>query len=328
MARKKWRKTKILIGVICFLVLAYWLYGVYVKNKWGQYLPSTDIVVNGVEREYHLFVPTDPPDGPMSLIVVAMGGDAGSWIFPQQSHFEELAEHDGIILAFPIGKLVPPNEGAWQLNTDAASRQDIDFIEAMIDEISTQHSIDPSRVYAIGYSLGSMFTYELACQMSLRFAAVASFAGTMPVSPKSCIQERNVPIMHIHGLDDPIIAYENTWDWKSWDSVGTMMDIPGLVQFWSDRYNCQNESQTESADSLHIVHDMCDENVRVEHHRVNETGHGWPENINGVPTYRVMWNFLSSYSIVDDSAVIEDETGHGDGDGDGHGMIDATVENE
>jgi polyhydroxybutyrate depolymerase len=214
-----------------------------------------------------------------------------------------------MILAFPVGKLVPPNEGAWQLNTDAQSRQDIDFIEALIDDISAQHSVDPARVYAIGYSLGSMFTYELACHMSSRFAAVASFAGTMPVSPNSCAQERNVPIMHIHGLDDPIIAYGHTWDWKSWDSVGTMMDIPSLVQFWSNRYNCQNESQTESADSLHVVHDECDQNVRVEHYRVNETGHVWPQSINGVPTYQIIWSFLSGFSKPDYSSEIEDLSG-------------------
>jgi polyhydroxybutyrate depolymerase len=261
-------------------------------------------------------------------MVVAIGGDAGSWMFPQQSHFEELAETDGIILAFPVGKRLPSNEGAWQLNTDAQSRQDIDFIEALIDEISAQHSVDPARVYAIGYSLGSMFTYELACHMSDRFAAIASFAGTMPVSPKSCMQKEFVPILHIHGLDDPIIAYGNTWNWKSWDSVGTMMDIPSLVQFWSERYNCQNESQSESADSLHIVHDQCDQDVRVEHYRVNETGHGWPQEINGVPTYQIIWSFLSSFSKPDDATVIEGGVGHGDGDGDAQGTILEPGENE
>jgi len=296
MARSKWRKTKILIGVVGFLVVAYWLWGAYTKYKWGQYLPSTEITVNGVAREYHLFVPTDPPEGPMSLVVVLTGGDAGSWIFPQQSEFEGLGEKEGIILAFPVGKLVPPNEGAWQLNTDAQSRQDIDYIEALIDDISSRHPVDPARVYAIGYSLGSMFSYELACHMSSRFAAIASFAGTMPVSPNSCEQEDNVPIMHIHGLDDPIIAYGNTWDWKSWDTVGTMMDIPSLVQFWSDKYNCQDESRTESADSLHIVHDACDQNVRFEHYRVNEAGHEWPDSLNGVSTYQVIWSFLSEFS--------------------------------
>ena len=295
----KWRKTKILIIVVGCLVLAYWLYGIYAKQKWGQYLPSTEIVVDGVARKYHSYVPTNPPDGPMSLMVVAQGGDAGSWVFPQQSQFEELAEKHGIILAIPVGKRIPPNEGAWQLNTDAQSRQDLDFMEAMIDEISSQHPVDPARVYAIGYSLGSMFTYELACHLSSRFAAIASFAGTMPVSPNSCVQEENVPIMHIHGLNDPIIAYGNTWDWKSWDSVGTMKDIPSLVQFWAEKYNCQNESQTESADSLHIFHDQCDQDVRVEHYRVNETGHSWPQSLNGVSTHQVIWSFLSEFSKPD-----------------------------
>ena len=45
---------------------------------------------------------------------------------------------------FPSASVVPPNEGAWQLNTDAQSRQDIDFIEALIDEISAQHPVDPA----------------------------------------------------------------------------------------------------------------------------------------------------------------------------------------
>jgi poly(3-hydroxybutyrate) depolymerase len=103
-----------------------------------------------------------------------------------------------------------------------------------------------------------------------------------------------------------------------------MMDIPSLVQFWSERYNCQNESQTESADSLHIVHDQCDQDVRVEHYRVNETGHGWPQEINGVPTYQIIWSFLSGFSKSDFSTVTEG----GIEPGDGHGMIDEAVETE
>jgi poly(3-hydroxybutyrate) depolymerase len=68
-------------------------------------------------------------------------------------------------------------------------------------------------------------------------------------------------------------------------------------------------SQAESADSFHIVHDECDQNVRVEHYRVNETGHGWPESINGVPTYQIIWSFLSSFSKPDYSSEMEDLSG-------------------
>ena len=80
-----------------------------------------------------------------------------------------------------------------------------------------------------------MFTYELACQMSDRFAAIASYAGTMPVSPASCDISDGIAMMHIHGELDGIIAYNNAWDWKEWDSVGTMQAIPDLVDYWGDK---------------------------------------------------------------------------------------------
>ena len=180
---------------------------------------------------------------------------------------------------------------------DPESRQDIEYIEALIDYIAASHSIDAKRVYATGYSLGSMFNYELACQLSDRFAAIASHAGTMPVSPDSCDQDSNVAVMHLHGEDDYIIAYNNAWDWKEWDEVGTMMAIPSLVTFWANKYNCQNENEINSSASQHLIHDECDQNVRVEHHRMNNTGHEWPETIDGTSTHEVISGslFLSGF---------------------------------
>ena len=103
--------------------------------------------------------------------------------------------------------------------------------------------------------------------------------------------------MHIHGGDDYLIAYGNTWDWKEWDEVGTMMDIPSLINYWKNKFNCQNESQSESDSSTHIIHDMCDQDARVEHHRVNGVGHSWPEQINGVSTHEVIWSFVNQFSL-------------------------------
>ncbi|MCY4059568.1 MAG: dienelactone hydrolase family protein [Gammaproteobacteria bacterium] len=291
------KRALIVLGAI--IVAGAGLYGAdwaQEKAEWRQHLPITEITVNGVERKYHLFVPTRSHERPMSLVVMLMGGDAGSWKFPQQGKWEELAELEGIVIAFPVGKVMPPNESAWQLNTDAHSRHDIDYIEAMIDDISSSHAVDAGRVYAVGYSLGSMFSYELACQMSERFAAIASFAGTMPVAPKACDPERNVPLMHIHGVKDPIIAYEHAWDWKAWDSVGTMRDIPSLVQFWRDRYNCQDKRRAKSEGEVHLVYDSCEQAARVEHYRLEAVGHEWPETLSGVSTHVVIWSFLSGFT--------------------------------
>ena len=132
--------------------------------------------------------------------------------------------------------------------------------------------------------------------MSGHFAAIASHAGTMPVSPNSCDQERPVSIMHLHGSSDEIISYGSSWDWKNWDSVGTMMDIPSLVEFWSNQYNCQSQNQRDTANSQNTVHFDCDADARVEHHRLNGAGHEWPEFIDGVSTHEVIWTFLNSFT--------------------------------
>ena len=44
------------------------------------------------------------------------------------------------------------------------------------------------------------------------------------------------------------------------------------------------------------IHDQCDQDARVEHHRLNGVVHDWPNEIDGVSTHQVMWTFLSGFS--------------------------------
>ena len=39
-----------------------------------QHLPAETIDVNGLSRTYHIFVPANPPEGPMPLLIAAHGG--------------------------------------------------------------------------------------------------------------------------------------------------------------------------------------------------------------------------------------------------------------
>jgi len=261
----------------------------------NEQLALTSLNVNGVTREYGIVVPTNPPNGAMPLLVAVHGG-GGRGSFPEMSLFAELADQEGLIVVYPQSNQQDGNEGEWQLNTQPDSRHDLDFIEALIDKVSADHAIDPTRVYATGYSLGSMFVYELACHLGSRFAAIASHAGTMPVTTHDCPAETPVALMHLHGVNDTIIPYAESWDWKRWASVGPMLAIPSLIDFWSDSYSCQEQRQPASSSSQHTVHEACDGGVRVEHHRLTDVGHEWPERINGAQTHRLIWNFLSGFS--------------------------------
>ena len=256
---------------------------------------GNSITVNGVTRTFRLHAPSNPGSTPMPMVIAINGGGMRAEQFPQEADFAQLAEREGFLFVVPLSELLPDNEGEWQLNTTASSRQDIDFLEALIDELSSRYSVDASRVYGTGYSLGSMFNYEIACQLSGRFAAIASHAGTMPVQPDSCSPARTMAVLHVHGTEDTIIPYNSTWDWKEWDEVGTMRDIPSLITFWSGLANCQNSRDETTPNGRHFIHENCDGNVRVEHHRMDGLGHGWPASVNGQPTHQLIWDFLSSF---------------------------------
>ena len=113
-----------------------------------------------------------------------------------------------------------------------------------------------------------MFADELACHMGEGFAAIASFAGTMPVNVKSCEQARNVSTMHLHGVEDPIIAYCNSSEWRACDYVGAVRDIPSLVDYWSEKYDCQSKVETTREDESRFLNSDWAQDGRVEHYRI------------------------------------------------------------
>ncbi|MED5308950.1 MAG: PHB depolymerase family esterase [Candidatus Thermoplasmatota archaeon] len=260
---------------------------------------TMSIMVNGQEREFRLSVPSSDAGTKLALIIAFHGGGGSGEDFQQQSEFDQLGEQEKFIMAYAIAEDDrTAAEGEWYLNTAATSRDDNDFTEAIVDNLSSQYCIDQSRLYGIGYSLGSMFTYEIACQLNHRFAAVASFAGTMPVDPETCELVGNMGVMHIHGKFDYIIDYDDDWDWKDGEheGVGTMSNVPGMIDAWSMRANCAS-SETDADFFLeHIIHSGCLGDTRVEHYGIEFGEHTWPDEVDGTPTYQLMWDFLSDFT--------------------------------
>ena len=179
------------------------------------------IEVNGVEREFRLSAPSSEPGTRLPLVIAFHGGTDSQEDFAQQEQFDQLGEQEKFVMAYAIAEQDrTAAEGEWFLNTAATSEEDNNFAEAIVDELSGSYCIDQDRLYAIGYSLGAMFTYEIACQLNHRFAATASFAGTMPVNPETCDIARGIGILHIHGKLDYIIYYHQDWDWKDGEHEG------------------------------------------------------------------------------------------------------------
>ncbi len=256
------------------------------------------IMVNGDERVIRLTAPDSEAGTRLPVVLAFHGGGDAEEDFPQQTQFDQLAESEDFIMAYVVAESDrTPAEGDWFLNTAATSQDDNEFSEAIVDELSKAYCVDQNRLYAVGYSLGSMFTYEIACQLNHRFAAVTSFAGTMPVNPESCDLVGKIAVMHIHGKLDYIIYYHSDWDWKEGEheGVGTMSEVPALIDYWADKSDCQATSEESSLFVEHIIHNDCVDDIRIEHYGLELNDHNWPNEIDGTPTYEIMWEFLSDF---------------------------------
>ena len=257
------------------------------------------ITVNGEERFFRLSAPSSDAGTKLAVIIAFHGGGGAEEDFQQQSEFDQLGEQEKFIMAYAIAEDGRTSaEGEWYLNTAATSLEDNDFSEAIVDELSKDYCIDQDRLYGIGYSLGSMYTYEIACQLNHRFAAVASFAGTMPVDPETCELAGNMGVMHIHGKFDYIIDYDDDWDWKDGEheGVGTMSNVPGMIEAWSMRANCASSDTDADFFLEHITHSGCFGDTRIEHYGIEFGEHTWPDEVDGTPTYQLMWDFLSDFT--------------------------------
>jgi poly(3-hydroxybutyrate) depolymerase len=106
---------------------------------------------------------------------------------------------------------------------------------------SAAWAIDRRRVFSAGFSNGGFMSNRLACEAPDAFAAVAAVSGILapepnPVmdpkgAPFACAPGRPVPVLHVHGTEDRLVAYNGNPDF-GWDGVQAYADG------WSARNGC------------------------------------------------------------------------------------------
>jgi predicted peptidase len=105
--------------------------------------------------------------------------------------------------------------------TDAWSS---DLIGALLDELIGRLPIDTERVYLTGLSLGGDATWDIACDMPWRFAAVAPVCGMG--DPDRACNLKHLPVWAFHGAKDPVVPLKDDQE-----MVNALKACGGDVQF-------------------------------------------------------------------------------------------------
>lgn len=257
--------------------------------------PQT-ITHDGETREYILHIPNSYDETSPTPIVLNFHGFGGSASdYMREADMRSVAERDTFILIYPQGSCL---DGATHWNPcpiGGDNKSDVDdfgFIEALINDISSEYTVDTERIYAVGYSNGSMMAYGLASFKSDLIAAVASVSGTM----LDCINPSNhpMPILHLHGTSDSVIPYDGN---GAYNSAQTTLD------YWI-AFNNTNTTPTVNMASNggitieHSSYEGGDNSVAVEHYKYIGGRHIWfNTTYQGQNTAELIWDFVSKYDI-------------------------------
>lgn len=132
-------------------------------------------VNDGFAHTWYEYIPARlrGTDGPIPLVLYLHGINCVPLYGAEQSGWMDIADRDGFAVVFPA----PAIEERWNVWDDRRLPSDVDFLLALIDHMDSVHPIDRSRIYASGFSMGSMMTNALACSYPEVFAGAMAFNG-------------------------------------------------------------------------------------------------------------------------------------------------------
>jgi polyhydroxybutyrate depolymerase len=276
--------------LIC-LLLAVFILSIHFSIAQAQYYTLQH---DGLERMYYVNVPFSY-DGSISLPLViglhALGG--GAMTMENNSRFGMKGNAEDFFVVYPQG-----TGGVWNSGQDNcyACRNNIDdvgFISALIDTLLKRFSIDSTRIYVTGHSIGSMTTYHMAAELSDRIAAVGPVAGQMTLEAIDPV--RPVPIIYFHALNDQSVPING-----GMTGCGPVPPVEEVIDIWIGINGCNPVPDTIYNEDGVIGRKWAavSNNADVILYTLPSGGHDWPVNL--ISATDVMWDFFLSHPLLSD----------------------------
>lgn len=287
-----------------FSICAFMFYFISLANT--QETITANITHDGIQREYILYVPASyngSTQVPLLFNFHGYGSNAIQQLF--FGDFREIADREGFIIVHPEGTEDATGSQHWNVGWGSSTVDDVGFVSALIDQLQQEYSINADRIYSTGMSNGGFISYELACQLGSRIAAIASVTGSMSLPTfQNCNPVRSIPVMQIHGTADATVPYEGS-------TIST--PIEEVMEYWVSYNNCDMNPIITAIDDIdmtdqttveHIVYPNGDMGITTELFLVENGTHSWPGSIFGFPgtNYDInaseeIWKFFSRFDI-------------------------------
>jgi polyhydroxybutyrate depolymerase len=166
---------------------------------------------DNLQREYLLYIPESYTGNEPVPLVFSLHGAGGTKESQYNlSQFNLLADREAFVVVTPQATSLRGNNLTfWNQQSIPNLPDDVGFINALIDEVTSKYSIDLDRVYLAGSSNGAFMALEITCQLNDRIAATAAVKGYMsPEQINNCNPSKPTSIIQMHGTEDPLVPYD------------------------------------------------------------------------------------------------------------------------
>lgn len=247
------------------------------------------------------------------------GGPLGYQSIQYQSQLTAKSDSAGFIIVYPEGVRIAGNRtfnaGGCCAPSTTLNIDDVGFTGVLLDTLFRRFGVDTTRVYATGFSNGSLLCYRLASQLSGRFAAIAPVAGDLVYAPWAPL--RPVPIISFHSYADQNIKVQGG---VTIGTTGTYFppqdSIMGVI---ASSYSCLKRKDTVRIDPLtydHFVYADCRCGAVLEQYVTHDGEHSWPGGLASgnvsaskqISATFLMWEFFRKYTTAcEQTSVPHDE---------------------
>lgn len=185
---------------------------------------------------YRLLKPVNPGAKELFPLVIFLhgSGERGSDNEAQLKHIADLFLDPKYRGKYPCYVLAPqcPKGQLWaQQNRDGSISKEptapMKLLITLIDSVTSEFPIDPSRIYITGLSMGGFGTWDLIARYPHKFAAAVPVCGGGDEQTASRI--KHIPVWAFHGAKDTIVAPKQSRAMiKALQNVGA---TPGYTEY-------------------------------------------------------------------------------------------------
>ena len=249
---------------------------------------SETLKSGGDLRNYWLVRPEGIEKTKPAPLLMVLHGSAGSgedMMTVTQRGFERLADKEKFVVVYPDAL-----ERRW--NDQGGTVDDVGFLLAIVDKLVADGLVDKNRIYVAGISNGGMMAQRLACEQADRIAGIATVAGGLPEPLQAtCKPARALPVLVIHGTEDPIVPWSGGAV-AGFEDFGKVLSARETAKFWAANNRCGDggviaaEPDRDPKDGTRVkmeVFASCPAGAAVKLAAVEGGGHTWPGGYQYLP---------------------------------------------